>query len=194
MASKPGGAIQGTFPSLKAGRSIRYASTLERDLLFVLEYEQQVIRYQEQPFQVEAVLEDNRTHKYTPDYAIWTAQERVLVECKPATKLGDPHTQQQIQIGTGWSQANDWRFVVITDADLRQGERLANLKLLWRYSRLPVDAATCREYLARCIRKMSVLELAQEPACVPVVLHMIFHHYLQTDLSQPLTVHSPVWR
>lgn len=194
MVDKPGGAIQGTFPSLKSGRSVRYTSTLERDLLFVLEYEQQIIRYQEQPFQVQAVSDDNQAHSYTPDYAIWTQRDRVLVECKPAARLDDAHTQQQIQIGTSWSQENNWQFVVITDVDLRQGERLANLKLLWRYSRLPVEEKTYRDYLARCGEGMSVLELAQEPPCVPVVLHMIFHHYLQTDLSQPLTVHSPVWR
>ena len=40
MSGKPGGAIQGTFPGLKSGRPVRYTSTVERDLLFVLEYEQ----------------------------------------------------------------------------------------------------------------------------------------------------------
>jgi hypothetical protein len=192
MSGKPGGAIQGTFPGLKSGRPVRYASTLERDLLFVLEYEQQVIHYQEQPFQIQAVLEDG-LHSYTPDYAIWTQHDRLLVECKPAALLDDPHTQQQIQIGTRWAQANDWQFTVVTQDDLGRGARLANLKLLWRYSRLPVEVAICQAYRERCTHAMTIAELAQTADRVPVVLHLLFHHHLQTDLWQPLTVQSQVW-
>ena len=99
MAAKPGGAIQGSFPSLKLERSIPYTSTLERDLLFVLEYETQVLRYQEQPFVVTAWVEGSE-RRYTPDYALWTETGQTLVECKPAALLSDPHTQQQIAVGT----------------------------------------------------------------------------------------------
>jgi len=193
MSGKPGGAIVGTFPSLKLGRAVRYTSSLERDVLFVLEYEQAILRYEEQPFQIEMTLSDGKGHRYTPDYAIWIAGGRMLVECKPLDRLSESHSQQQVQIGTQWSAENDWQFMVVTDADLRVGKRLENLKLLWRYSRLPVSEKDCYAWQARCQQGMRVLDLAQTLDGVPVVMHLLFHHYLQTDLSQSLTVESQVW-
>lgn len=193
MSGKPGGAIVGTFPSLKLGRPVRYTSSLERDILFVLEFEQAIVRYQEQPFQIEMDLPDQKTHRYTPDYAVWLTDSRMLVECKPLERVAESHSQQQIQIGTQWSADNDWQFMVVTDVDLRAGKRLENLKLLWRYSRLPISEKDCVGWQARCQQSMTVLDLAQSPNCVPVVMYLLFHHYLQADLSQPLTVQSQVW-
>ena len=193
MSGKPGGAIVGTFPSLKLDRPVRYTSSLERDVLFVLEFERAILCYQEQPFQIEMDLPDGKTHRYTPDYAIWLTEGRMLVECKPLKRVSENHSQQQIQIGTQWSAENDWQFMVVTDVDLRTGSRLENLKLLWRYSRLAVSEKECHAWQARCQRGMSVLDLAQSPDRVPVVMSLLFHHYLQTDLSQSLTMQSQVW-
>jgi hypothetical protein len=193
MPGKPGGAIQGTFPSLKLDRPVRYSSTLERDLLFVLEYDPQIQRYQEQPFSVQAVLEDGVCHTYTPDYAIWTSEERLLVECKPASQMTDAHTLQQIQIGTHWSRLHDWSFTVVSDVKLRQGARLANLKLLWRYSRLNISEITRHDFQRRCCAGITLSALTETPARLPTVLSLLFHHHLQADLDQPLTAQSQVW-
>ncbi|MEP7288623.1 MAG: TnsA endonuclease N-terminal domain-containing protein [Chloroflexota bacterium] len=195
MPAKPGGAIKGTFPSLKLNRSIRYTSTLERDFLFVLEYEAQVVRYQEQPFEVSGMF-DGGLHRYTPDYAVWTAQQQTLVECKPAMLLQDRHTQQQIAVGTQWAMLHGWQFEVVTDRSLREGYQLANLKLLWRYSRLPVSSSQRHEFdeaLAQT-NPVTLGQLAQTPEQLNCVFYLLFHHELRTDLSRPLDTHSPVWR
>lgn len=195
MATKPGGAIQGSFPSLKMGRSIPYTSTLERDLLFVLEYETQVLQYQEQPFVVAAQVE-GRERCYTPDYALWTKSGQTLVECKPAAQLSDPHTQQQITVGTRWASVHDWHFEVVTDVTLRAGSYLTNLKLLWRYSRLRVTPAARVSLLDRLVAvdSLPLSQLATTPEDLPPVLHLLFHHALHADLTQPLSGQSRVWR
>jgi hypothetical protein len=193
MSGKPGGAIQGTFPSFKLDRPVRYTSTLERDLLFVLEYDTQVLRYQEQPFSVQAVLDDGVVHTYIPDYAIWTSVDRLLVECKPASQMTDAHTHQQIQIGTHWSRLHDWSFTVVTDVELRQGARLANLKLLWRYSRQNISETVLHDFQRRCCSGTTLSALTETPDTLPTVLSLLFHHHLQADLDQPLTAQSQVW-
>lgn len=195
MAAKPGGAIQGSFPSLKLGRSVPYTSTLERDLLFVLEYEIQVLRYQEQPFVVTAWAE-GRERRYTPDYALWTETGQTLVECKPAAQLSDPHTQQQIAVGTRWTSAHGWHFEVVTEVPLRTGSYLANLKLLWRYSRLRVTPAVRVSLLDRLADadSLPLSQLATTPEELPLALHLLFHQALYADLTQPLTEHSRIWR
>lgn len=195
MAAKPGGAIQGSFPSLKLGRSVPYTSTLERDLLFVLEYEMQVLRYQEQPFVVTAWVE-GRERRYTPDYALWTETGQTLIECKPAAQLSDPHTQQQITVGTRWASAHGWHFEVVTDVTLRAGSYLANLKLLWRYSRLRSTPTARVSLLDRLVGadSLPLSQLATTPEELPLALHLLFHHALHADLTQSLTGQSRVWR
>jgi len=195
MATKPGGAIQGRFPSLKLQRSVPYTSTLERDLLFVLEYESRILHYQEQPFAVTGVVE-GREHHYTPDYALWTDCGQTLIECKPAALLSDPHTRQQLAVGNQWAPAHGWQFEVVTDTSLRTGCYLANLKLLWRYSRLLVSHTLQAELLERTLtaKRLPLAVLASAPEAIPAVLHLIFRHVLQVDLSQPLNAQSLVWR
>ena len=195
MKGKPGGSIQGTWPSLKLKRGVRYSSTLERDCLFVLEYEPTVVRYQEQPFEICGSYE-GREHRYTPDYAVWTTQEACLIECKPTAQRTAAHTQQQIALGSVWAAAQGWRFEVVTDTELRAGARLANLKLLWRYSRLVVTVEQWQELVGvlRPAEGIILEQLAPQPEQFPVVLALLFQHHLATDLAQPLQRSSWVWR
>lgn len=61
------GPIRGDFPSLKLGRMVRYNSTIERDLLYFLEFWQVVICYKEQPMTIEWIMADGQRRHYTPD-------------------------------------------------------------------------------------------------------------------------------
>jgi hypothetical protein len=131
-----------------------------------------------------------------PDYALWMETGQTLVECKPAALLSDPHTQQQMAVGTRWASAHGWHFEVVTDVTLRAGNYLANLKLLWRYSRLAVLPALRETLLGRVssTNALPLSVLAQVPEHLPPVLHLLFQHALHADLTQPLTGQSQVWR
>lgn len=201
MNTSLGGAITGGFPSLKMQRTIQYASTIERDLLFFLEFDRTVLRYREQPFCATQTLIDGTRHRYTPDFLLGYADEQVLVECKPFDRLEHPHTQQQCQMGQQWADENDARFRLVTDTELRAGHQLANLKLLWRYSRFE-----CAERAKRiCLRIVSEAEElllqdlcrqleVQASASLPLVYRLLFHHHLQTDLHQRLSPDSIIRR
>jgi TnsA endonuclease N terminal len=122
--------VIGTFPSLKMREQIPYESTIERDLLFFLEYDARVVRYQAQPFEIVGSSADGTAHSYIPDFQVIRTDGQEIVECKPAARLNDVHTQQQLALGQTWADTNQHLFVVITDTHLRAGHRLANLKLL----------------------------------------------------------------
>lgn len=198
MASKPGGAISGTFPSLKLGRPVDYASSVERDFLFFAEFDPNIQHYQEQPFCITGELPDGTAHRYTPDFLVSHAARQQLVECKPADACDDPHTQQQCALGEAWATAHDSTFRLVTDAELRAGHMLSNLKLLWRYSRWPITpekAATCLA-LVQAQPDLTIVQLAalQEPDhphhALPLIYALLFHHRLHTDLTQPLVPDS----
>lgn len=191
--------IRGDFPSLKLGRMVRYGSTIERDLLYFLEYRQTVTWYQEQPFTLEQIMLDGKLHRYTPDYQIHDGIERLLVECKPEARMESAQAQQQRQIGQKWAENNGYRFVAYTEAELRAGALLDNLKLLWRYARLRQLPEVQRIQAHVSEHGTSTVEsLCQRFGLVPQMLVpqiccLLFHHQLEMDLDYAFTTATPFW-
>jgi len=126
------------FQSIKMKCKIRCESKIEGNLPYFLEYDPTVLEYYPQPFTVGDV------HRYTPDFQVIRIDKKEIIECKPKTLIHDEHTQKQIERGTAWAKANDHNFVLVTDEDLRNGHVLANLKRLWRYSRLTIPNNTLK--------------------------------------------------
>lgn len=197
-----GGNVIGTFPSLKMREQIPYESTIERDLLFFLEYDVSVVRYQAQPFAITGSSADGAAHTYIPDFQVIRTDSKEIVECKPTAHLNEAHARQQLALGQAWADANQHLFVVITDTDLRTGHRLANLKLLWRYSRLcvpPPITSRCRSILIAQPDGLSLEALAAALSntsssleLLPYLYHLLFDHIIHTDLTQPLSLRTCV--
>ncbi len=133
---KSASSFVGSFPSIKLNRIIRYASTLERDFLYFLEFHSSVTLYEIQPFTISMTLDDGKVHHYTPDALVIWNKCRYIVEIKPAARKNRPHTLRQVEIGTRWAPENDHVFRLVTDIDMRAGYKLDNLKLVFRYGRL----------------------------------------------------------
>ncbi|MBM7842181.1 TnsA endonuclease N-terminal domain-containing protein [Herpetosiphon giganteus] len=194
------GNIIGAFPSLKNGHTVHYESTIERDLLFFLEFDQTVLRYELQPMVITGPDSEGKQRSYTPDVLITRKSGRELIECKPASRLEDDHTKRQIALGVTWCEANDCDYIVITDADLRVGSQLANLKLLWRYARMAPPlfiVEHIRQLLFQIPEGKSLSALAQRlldggvsPTPVATIYHLIFHHILAADIHQALSPQS----
>lgn len=195
----PTAPIRGDFPSLKLGRMVRYGSTIERDLLYFLEYKRAVRWYREQPFTVEQVLADGKLHRYTPDYEIHEGNEHLLVECKPEARLESAQAQQQRQIGQMWAENNGYHFVTYTETELRAGEQLNNLKLLWRYARLrycpeaPRILTQVREHGTSTIEHICQQLQLTTQTLLPQICWMLFHHWLAMDLNQAFTTSASIW-
>ncbi len=193
--------IVGSFPSLKNATSVYYESTIERDLLFFLEYDQSVSSYHMHPFTIS--YDDRETHhSYTPDVLVVRSTTKTLIECKPKTLLDDPHTQQQIMIGSQWCEQHNHIFEVITDRDLRENSRLPNLKLLWRYARITKSHEVRRHVsmLFSNIEELSFKTLANQLRLVlphtipePHIYFLLFSHFLLVDLAKPLTPDSLIY-
>lgn len=187
------GPVRGDFPSLKLGRMVRYGSTIERDLLYFLEYWQTVTWYREQPMTIEHATSDGQIRRYTPDYEIHEGMVRTLVECKPEPRLESPQAQRQRQIGQLWAEANGYHFVTFTDTELRSGHQLTNLKLFWRYARRR-DSTLHHRILEQITREgaCSTEALCQqlgEPLEIifPTACNMLFYQRLHVDLNLPFT-------
>ncbi len=80
--SRHRGSAVGQFPSMKMNRMIAFESLLERDFIYLLDYDPGITWFEEQPVRIEYVQEEKLRH-YTPDFLLLEQGHQVLVECKP---------------------------------------------------------------------------------------------------------------
>lgn len=191
----------GRFPSLKLRRMVAFESLIEQDCLYVLDYEQDVLHFEEQPLTIEYSWQGKVLH-YTPDFHVLRGQRHELVECKPHKLLDTDENQRKFAAARGWCQENDWVFSVVTDHDLRSGPRLANIKLLTRYARTEVTPTTIN-CVTTCLRDaetpQTLLEVAHflDPdnprQGIAMLLHMAFHHQIGLSITAgPISPDIPI--
>ena len=118
-----GGNVIGRFPSLKMQRMIAFESLLERDFIYLLDYDANVTWFEEQPLTIEYQHEGKLRH-YTPDFHLIEHDQHVLVECKPDHFVATADNQRKFAVAQAWCLACDWQFRIVTDAEVRAGYRL----------------------------------------------------------------------
>lgn len=185
----------GKFPSLKNRATVWFESHLERDFIYLIEFDKNVIKYQEQPFKIKYYL-DGKQHFYTPDFFVERREKKQVIEIKPQFKTEDEEFIDFSNQMKSFFAREDYEFLVITDLTIRLQPRLSNIKLLWRYSRLPIT--TKQQILIHELfgnsSSISFSEisssLGQTNQPKELVYALIFHGYLMTDLEQQLTEKS----
>lgn len=202
--SNRGGNIIGRFPSLKMKRMIAFESLLERDFIYLLDYDQHIEWYEEQPLTIE-YLHEGQTLHYTPDFQLIEAGHPVLVECKPEHFVDTEENRRKFSAAREWCVQRACEFRVVTDQQVRAGYRLENIKRLTAYARLKVEAALSSRivaYVQTTSMALTLHEVAQvlqpdEPnLIIASLLHLTFQHALELPLdTAPLsgsTIVSPL--
>ena len=189
--SNRGGNVIGQFPSIKMKRMVAFESLIERDYLYLLDYEQNIEWFEEQPLTVEYRHNGKILH-YTPDFHIVEAGQDVLVECKPLAFVDKDKNQRKFSAARAWCTEHGWAFRVVTDQDVRTKYRLENVKLLTRYARHIVGPRTkgCVYALLHSAQvAVSVDDLVKKitntgfSAATAAILCMAFHHEIFIPLD-----------
>jgi len=194
--------IVGKFPSLKLGRMVFFESRLERDQIYLMEYDPEVVFYEEQPLVIEYIAAGKR-HKYFPDFKIVTSNgQHLLLECKTAKFVDKDKTQRKIAAGKSWCAARNWEFRLITEQETRAGFRLENVMFLWQFARhnIPLDTKARIYAVMNSHYPLTLAELAArvnptmpQMAKVPI-LYLIFHHQLITPINEArISGNSPLY-
>lgn len=199
--SNRGGNIIGRIPSIKMGRMVAFESLIERDLVHMLDFEQDVEWFAEQPLIIE-YEHQGKARKYTPDFHIVRHGQDILAECKPEKQVHSVENQRKFAAAQSWCDAQGWVFQVITDTQLRSGYRLQNIKLLTQFARYAVGLgiqARIRAFLSTAPCPVTVADVivqvvSDKPqAAIIPIFYMAFHHELLLPLDgAPITVNTPV--
>lgn len=181
----------GSFPSIKMKRMIAYESLIERDYIYVLDFEQDVLEFEEQPLSIEYQHEGKQRH-YTPDFSVKKVNHHIIVECKPKVFVDTAENRRKFDVARLWCEERGYQFQVVVESELREGLRLENIKLLTRFARQIVEPrirASIYSALYSTEGGMTISNLAVQisstnpSAAIPSILHMAFHH----EIVLPLT-------
>jgi hypothetical protein len=193
--------VHGWFPSLKLGRLVAFHSAVARDYLYLLDYDPAVITFQEHPGALEYTAAGRRA-RYTPDFQLRQRARDVLVACTVDDAASASADRPEFTAARAWCAARQMEFRIVTAAQLRQGWRLANIKLLTYYARQPVPPQLEIQVYARLavagapLPLLALLEAIHPDhprAAYPAVLHLLFHGRLWAPLdAAPLSDGTPV--
>jgi hypothetical protein len=191
--SNRGGNTIGWFASYKMQKSIAYESLLERDYLYLLDFEAEVAAFEEQPLTI-TYQHAGTTRRYTPDFWVRQAGRELLVECKPLAHVDRDENRRKFAAAEAWGLTHGYGFRVVTEQEMRRGCRLENVRLLSQFARSSVEPQLRARILAvvsAAPRPLSLAQLAdalaqgEEPASalVPAILHLAYHHAVTIPLD-----------
>jgi hypothetical protein len=185
----------GKFPSLKMGRMVKWESQIERDFLYLLEFDPDVLIFHEQPVEISFAYK-TKTGKYYPDFYVERHSSKELVEVKPSSKLRDPENKIKFLVGEEYCRERGWIFKVVTHEQIREESLLENIKLLNRYATVDVPAEFSHYTLGLVETnggEMCLIELITRSkekfgrAAINNIYSLLFHQSLYADLKKPLT-------
>lgn len=136
--------------SFRKEKSIAFESTLERDFITLMEFNDSVSDIVEQPVTIEYTNANGRETTYTPDFLVYFKQPEtaifdikykpLLIEVKPREILRKKFKQlkPKFKIAIKYAQQNDMIFKIYDESKIR-GEYFKNISFLKRYKNLKYD-------------------------------------------------------
>jgi hypothetical protein len=197
----------GFFPSKKNERLVAFESLIERDYIYLLEYDRDVICYKEQPLEIN-YRDSNRLKRCYPDFEVQRKGRKQLVEVKPHAKLvkilHDETTINKFNAVALYCDANGYSdFKIVTEKDIRKGNAFKNICLLFSYSNIivPKDikntiinvlvSSDQDQTINQLLYKVCVKE--NNPTIYAYILNMLYYQEISTNLEEPITRNSLIY-
>jgi hypothetical protein len=183
----------GKFASVKTGRVAWYESLLEKDFMYLLDYDRDVSYWHEQPLRIR-FSHGAKVHRYTPDLEVHRAAQKQLIEVKPKHEVDSGEWDVLFRAASSVCEQEGYEFLVVTDEIIRLQPRLENVKLLWKYARTPVlpqHQIICSElFQSRKDQPVTLDDLIQiftsKQIPTQTLYSLLFWGALEFDLMQPL--------
>lgn len=178
--------------SVTMGRLIGYESLLERDRLWLADFDPAVRGIASQPLWMSG-RDGSVLRRHVPDFMLKTDTGFVVVDVKPEKVLADPHVAAALSWAGRVCAARGWRFEIWSGAD---PVLLRNVRFLAAGRRTQLIDADALGKVAEVLRPgMSVAEAEAASGVKPQIarcalLSLLWHGLWTTDLTQPLSSSS----
>jgi len=196
--------VTGTFSSAKNGKSLGYEELLERDLMILLEFDDAVESFEEQPVKI-PYIDGKRRKNYVPDILIHyhkpisgEARRPVLGEVKKSEDLKKNKTKYapKFEAAAIFSEKQGWEWRKFTEKDIRT-PLLDNLKFLREYHSSEPDEGLLQKVID-CMNNAhnsASVESLLKKLCaseddtlvmVPAIWHLLATKRITANLKKPL--------
>ena len=190
-----------------------FESSLERDLMSLLRFDTDVDTFVSQPVKIEYQGKEGVLCTYTPDIIIYHRKDIASARKKP-TILGEVKYKDDLcqnfreyhpkfRAAMRYAKERGWIFKVFTDVHIRT-PYLKNARFLLPYLNKSYEHCTIQSVIERIeeLRETNPHELLasfyldkwNQAMLLPVVWHLIARRSIGTNLQQPLTMSSRIWR
>jgi hypothetical protein len=195
--------VTGGFASQKNGRMLGFESLLEKDLFVLLEYDDEVLSFEEQPVRIPLA---GKAKSYVPDVLIHyrqtpssRAKKSILAEVKTAEDLEKNKAKyaNKFAVAKRWAASKGLVFQTRSDKEIRS-QRLAFLKFLREYHYIEAEAAQISRVLVglrdlgghatytKLLHALCPSEEAQLTT-IPVIWHLVATRQIVVDLNQAIS-------
>ncbi|RSK23864.1 TnsA endonuclease N-terminal domain-containing protein [Hymenobacter metallilatus] len=204
--------VAGVVPSKKMKRLHEFESTLERDLIALLEFDRNVQAFEEQPVCIEFQDETGKLRSYTPDMLIHYRSDRPpgmwlkprLIEVKYRSTLWAewPTLRPKFRAAVRYAAMRGWEFKILTEKEIRT-QYLENVRFLNRYRWVEVELGyvhRLQELLGLLpsttpaeLIQLAVRDAYKQAEYLFVLWHMVALGMVGIELTHTLTMQTPIW-
>lgn len=204
--------VAGVVPSQKNNRLHAFESSLERDMLLLLEFDTNVRMFEEQPVRIEFVDEAGKLRTYTPDLLVYYRGDRPpgmwfkprLIEVKYRENLWANWAilKPKFRAAVRFAATHGWEFKIMTEREIRT-QYLENVRFLLRYRWAAVEPGymvRLRELLEHLptttpaeIIQLAARDLTKQAEYLYALWHMVAVQQVGVELTHKLTMQTPIW-
>lgn len=185
-----------------------FESSLERDFLILLEYDEDVVDFVTQPLTIDYVNEGQQ-RRYTPDVMVYYKDEPrrqpSLCEIKYSGELVEKadELKRKFDAANEYSLLNGYQFRVFTEKEIRT-DRLSNIKFLSSYSNGIINDSYAA-FIYEEINKMSFVtaeslahnlnaKAFDSTLGLYTLWQLVAKGKLTVEIGEKITMNSRVWK
>lgn len=193
------------------GQTVSFESTLERDLVLLMDFDPRIARITHQPMKIRYRLESGEERAYTPDYLATSRGSPLRKPARPLlfeVKYLDELRDRWSDLEAGFRAARmvcaqrRWGFQVVDERCIRD-DYLKNVTFLRDYRSYPSDGKSAL-MLLQTLQELQVstpsellaatfMDLTNRMQAVGAMWRMVANGSIGANLRQRLTMKSEIW-
>ena len=187
------GSVSGNF-SFRGENTIWYESTLERDFIKKLEFNDSVSDVVSQPVAIPYVTKNGNQSTYTPDFLVQFCSANcdgfanypkpILAEIKPRDFLIRDRNKLKVKFKAAWAYASEqgWQFKIYDESRIRD-QFLKNIDFISRLGHCPINLLPAHIFKSDHNILMSI----------SLSWHLVARKIFSCDMTQPLNQSTVIW-
>lgn len=204
-------ALTGVVGSALSNRLHQYESSLERDLIISLEFDQNVESYEEQPIRIHYSV-DGQSRSYTPDFFVRYRDDiepankfkPTIIEVKYRSEIKEKwkELKPKFMAALRYADKHGYRFKIMTEVEIRN-DFLENARFLMGYVRADVSYDLVMLLKKKLIdlgettpEELLLASAASEEKRLMLMYtmwYMVANRIIICDLNRKLKMDSPIW-